>query len=278
MRETFKSNFIVEDKTMVSLSVYNVGLQKCESGYQWGPGIRDHFLIHHIVSGNGYFEVDGQTYFLSAGDSFLVYPYTQVTYRADTANPWEYYWVGFSGTDASSLLHATEFRKESPVIHHGTENGEIKRLLLDIFRARGNCLENSVCMTGCLYTALAYFIRTAKKTTKSSDPYATYAQKGIEYITANYSYQITIEDIADYAGISRSHLFRAFRLHLLKSPKEYLSEYRINQACILLRQSGLSILAIAKSVGFENNLYFSKAFHKAKGMTPTEYARKYSGS
>ncbi len=40
------------------------------------------------------------------------------------------------------------------------------------------------------------------------------------------------------------------------SPKEYLTEYRIQQACRLLKETGLSVSAIAYSVGFENNLYF----------------------
>ena len=56
-----------------------------------------------------------------------------------------------------------------------------------------------------------------------------------------------------------------------KSPKEYLTEYRIKQACRLLKETDLSISAIAYSVGFENNLYFSKAFKKQKGLSPSEY-------
>ena len=43
-----------------------------------------------------------------------------------------------------------------------------------------------------------------------------------------------------------------------KSPKDYLTELRIRQACVLLRESDLSITAIANSVGFDNSLYFSK--------------------
>ena len=96
-------------------------------------------------------------------------------------------------------------------------------------------------------------------------------QKAIAYISANYSYPITVEDIAGYVGLSRSHLFRSFEKVMEKSPKEYLTSFRIKQACNLLEHSDLSITAIANSVGFENNLYFSKAFHKAKGMSPKNY-------
>ena len=52
-----------------------------------------------------------------------------------------------------------------------------------------------------------------------------------------------------------------------RSPKEYLTEYRIKQACHLLRETDLSVSAIAYSVGFENNLYFSRRSRKQKGLS-----------
>ena len=100
---------------------------------------------------------------------------------------------------------------------------------------------------------------------------ANYVQKGIEYISSNYSYPITIEDIASYVGLSRSHLFRSFETVLQTSPKEYLTDFRIKQACYLLEHTSLSVTAIANSIGFDNGLYFSKTFHKIKGISPKEY-------
>lgn len=273
MSHSYKNSYKVQSKEMMSLSVYNVGYQKCEPCYQWGPGIRDHYLIHHIVSGQGYYCLNGETYHLVAGDTFLVYPFSEITYYADENDPWEYYWVGFAGSDAATILRATDFTKEYPVLHSTSFDDEVRKHLLTIYEARGNSLEHAVSMTGLLYSTLALFIRNSSQPAKRQDSYSSYAQKGMEYIHYHYSYPISVEDIAEYAGISRSHLFRSFQSVLGMSPKEYLSNYRIRQSCILLAQSDLSITAIAKSVGFENNLYFSKAFHKIKGMSPSSYAK-----
>lgn len=109
MSANYKNSYKVSEKELVSLSVYNVGFQKCTPGYQWGPGIRDHYLIHYIISGSGSYIVNGNTYTLSAGDAFLVYPNTEVTYIASHKSPWEYAWVGFTGSDASIILKATDF-------------------------------------------------------------------------------------------------------------------------------------------------------------------------
>ena len=267
MNQNYKNSYKVSEKELVSLSVYNVGFQKCDPSHQWGPGIRDHYLIHYVISGEGTYEVKGITHHLTAGDSFLVYPNTEVNYCADKENPWEYAWVGFTGSDAAMILQATDFSKETPIIKNTPDGDYIREKLLQIYDARGNGFEHAVEMTGRLYTMLACFMHSATQKV-SSNSTQSYVQKGIEYITSNYSYPITIEDIASYVGLSRSHLFRSFESVLGQSPKEYLTDFRIKQACYLLEHSNLSITAIANSIGFDNSLYFSKSFHKKIGMSP----------
>lgn len=273
MQETYKNSYKATGQELVSLSVYNVGFQSCNPGYQWGPGIRDHYLIHYIISGSGTYQTGGSTYRLTAGDAFLVYPDTEIIYRADDQTPWEYAWVGFTGSDAAMILKATDFSGEAPCIFQ-VENGEkIRRQLLNIYDARGSSFEHAVEMAGRLYCVLALFLQsTHRKEAKNSAH--TYVQKSIEYISANYSYPITVEEIASYVGLSRSHLFRSFEDVLGLSPKEYLTDFRMKQACCLLENSGLSVTAVANSVGFDNGLYFSRTFRRKKGMPPTEYRAK----
>ena len=62
MSENYKNSYKATDKELVSLSVYNVGCQRCDPGYQWGPGIRDHYLIHYIISGKGYYKIKNTTF------------------------------------------------------------------------------------------------------------------------------------------------------------------------------------------------------------------------
>lgn len=274
MHETFKNSYKVTEKELLSLSVYNVGSQKCESGYQWGPGIRDHYLIHYIISGKGFYTCEGITWKLEAGDAFLVRPYQEITYCADPADPWEYCWVGFNGSDSASILAATDFA-EKLCIKQVPDGETFGRLLLRIYEARGNEFVHELEMSGTLYIALSFLIRHARKTAASRLANHNYVQKSVEYITSHYAYPIAIEEVAAYVGISRSHLFREFQKHMGKSPKEFLTEFRIRQACCLLKDSNLSINAIANSTGFDNSMYFSKVFRKEKGMTPSEYVKKH---
>jgi len=271
MPDSFKNSYKVKEREMTSLSVYNVGFQQCEPLYQWGPGIRDHYLIHYVVSGRGFYQIDEKKYTLNPGDTFLIYPHTKVTYFADKDLPWEYYWVGFWGSDASTILGATDFSPESPVIYGDFFSDSIRDHIFKIYEARGNDAFHATAMTGQLYLTLARFIKDSANRPEINETSYTYVQKAIDYIHYHYSYPVSVDEVAGYVGISRSQLFRAFKAHLSKSPKEYLTEFRIRQACTLLKHSSLSIGVIAASVGFDNGLYFSKVFNKVKGMSPTAY-------
>lgn len=276
---TYKHSYKVGDNPLNSLSVYNVGYQKCEPGYQWGPGVRDHYCIHHILSGIGYYTSEHGRVRLSKGDTFILFPGKEVQYDADKEEPWEYAWAGFMGADASSIIRNTDFEKERPYILSGKiPTGMIENGIRQIYDVKGNTYEAAVAMAGALYSLLSVFMHYSQREETGKDAQTIYVEKAQTYIETNYSYPVTVEDVAAYVGISRSHLFRSFQNHMDKSPKEYLSEYRIQQACHLLKETDLSVSAIAYSVGFDNNLYFSKAFRKQKNMSPTEYRRLHEPS
>ena len=68
VEQTYKYSYKVGDNLLSSLSVYNVGYQQCGPEQQWGPGIRDHYCIHHIISGKGTYVADKKVYHLGEGD------------------------------------------------------------------------------------------------------------------------------------------------------------------------------------------------------------------
>ena len=120
--------------------------------------------------------------------------------------------------------------------------------------------------------SLAAFSATADHCEVSTPRCKSRSSSNIPCIcSASWSYPISVEDVADYTGVSRSYLFRLFQGMMNQSPKEYLLQYRIGQACQLLNQTDLTVGSIAHSVGFEDNLYFSKVFKKYKSCTPSEY-------
>lgn len=269
--DPFKLSNKVQEKPMMSLAVYNVGRQKCTPGYRWGPGIRDHYLIHYISAGRGTYTVLDRTFQLQEGDAFLIYPGMAVSYQADMRRPWSYEWVGFAGTDARPILDMTDFSPESLVLTAPAYGKDLQKHLRRINQAFGNTFRESISMTGELYSLLALLVGGSSRDRTARGRDAETVRSAVQFIEQRYSYAISVEDVADYVGVSRSTLFRVFTRQMGLSPKEYLDNYRIDKARFLLRHSELTIGAIAVSVGYDNGLYFSKAFKKITGQTPSSY-------
>lgn len=272
MKDNQKISYYSEGEESLSLRVYNVGQEQCNSLHQWGPGVRNFYLLHHIVSGKGSFKTGGHTYEINSGNTFIIYPGTEITYTADKEDPWNYFWVGFTGSDAGVVLKQTVFSKEIPVSYADPDN-QLEELLMKIYEVKGNLDSDKLRMSGYLLLALSLFIDPTDVKDARQDNSLTYIKKAVEYIEYNYAQKMNVQDIADYIGISRSQLYRVFMEVFHKSPINFILEYRIRMACELLKHSGLSIRAIAYSVGFEDNLYFSRAFKKIKGLSPCNYIK-----
>ena len=71
MADVYKQSFKQNYTNNIELSIFNCGIERCAPGQTWGPGIRDHYLIHLVLSGKGVFEVGGRTWEVSPGDLFL---------------------------------------------------------------------------------------------------------------------------------------------------------------------------------------------------------------
>ena len=269
--ESYKHSFRSSTLENLGLAVYNTGYQKCGCNHSWRPATRNHFLIHYISSGKGLFRSDGQSYSLTSGDLFLIFPGKISSYSADYSNPWEYYWVGFNGTEAQRLVNLSGFTKENPILRL-PKDSQVKPLLLNIYRGRGNTPDAEAEMTGYLYLFLSRLIQTREQN-RSSFGLRDYLSHALRFIQYNYASEIGVSDIATYVGISRSQLYRAFIAYFNISPNDFLQKYRLNEACSLLRDGMLTISEVAGSVGFQDPLYFSRVFRKHKGMTPTEYQK-----
>ena len=263
-RDTLKEN--------AGLSVYNTGYEQCISGHVWGPALRDHYLIHYVVSGSGTLRCNGQEYRVGAGMLFIIFPSQVASYQADTADPWRYNWVGFNGTDARRLVKLTGLGKDNPVWVSDTPD-ETCRLLRSIADASDNTAAADAEMVGRLYLFLAHLIKF-NRNRSADDAHQTYVSNALRYIQYNYAGNVGVADIARYVGISRSQLYRAFLQDLGVSPHHYLQTYRINEACSLLRDPAYSVAEVAGSVGFNDPLYFSRVFKSIKGVTPSDYQKK----
>ena len=91
------------------------------------------------------------------------------------------------------------------------------------------------------------------------------------YMNANFSKNISLDDIAEYLNMSKFYISRIFRTETGMTPFEYLNDYRMRIALQLLREGRLYISEIAVKTGFSDRKYFSKVFKKFYGEPPSKY-------
>lgn len=238
--------------------------------HEWGPGVRNIYVLHYVISGKGYFVTNNTTYSLKAGDSFIIFPNMEVYYYPDSHEPWEYIWVDFKGDEAERLLAMIDFAIQTPVVRESPQNLEP---LYHIMENSTVSLYERERHKAKLHLLLSYYMEYYPRTNamKQTD----YVSKAKEYIENNY-YKITlrVSDIVNFVKIDRTYLFRLFKEEVGLSILDYLTSYRIGHACDLLKSSELSVKSVAYSVGYQDQMYFSKVFKKVTSYTPSEYKRR----
>lgn len=258
----------------VDLYLNTCGVQNCAPGHWFGPGTREEFIIHFICEGKGIYRVNGETFTLGKGDYFVIFPDTEVFYEADRREPWEYIWVGFRGIKASSYLNCAGI-DETHLIGRYPNSSYILSCVQQMMLARSSGVSNELRRTAALFQILAALIEEYASVNpeerEEGSSSREYLDKALAYMDEHLSENIKINDLAAHIGIDRSYLTAIFQNTLSLSPKEYLVQYRVNRACMLLRDPERKISEVAKAVGYEDPLAFSKIFKKAKGVSPSVY-------
>ena len=113
------------------------------------------------------------------------------------------------------------------------------------------------------------FTRHLSKTSQAMS-YMTALDAPIAYISAHYASDINIAELAKLSHLSVSALERRFKKHLAKTPKQFINEFRLEQARKLLVETNLPIAQIGHQVGFSEPSYFSKMFKQLFALLPSE--------
>ena len=92
-----------------------------------------------------------------------------------------------------------------------------------------------------------------------------------EYLNDNFRDKISLELISKEIGVSKYYLHRLFKEINGKTPLEYLTDIRLENAKNKLQYSTDSIFEIAITSGFDNTAYFSNIFKKHVGLSPTQF-------
>lgn len=257
----------------IDAMIYTCGYENCAPGHSYGPVMRGGYLIHYILRGCGIYKARGKIFHLKEGDAFLICPEELIYYEADLKQPWSYTWIGMQGIKVKGYLERTSLL-DRLVFHYGQDD-QMRLCHEKMFEADQMKTNRDLIMNSIMYEYLFLLARKFPGDLPGENVKKTgYVDEALKYIESSYCDPITVRDIAEHLNINRSYLSRLFRSMTGISIQDYLLDYRIRQACILLQNTDLSVRTIAHSVSYADALYFSRLFHQKKGMTPSEYRKR----
>ena len=248
---------ILMDRGFTDLNPVQCGWEACAPGYAYGPTARPYYMIHYVSRGKGTLLRGGKTYTVPAGSFFLVRPDEVTLYRADRADPWDYVWICFSGTQASVFDALPEPVDTLP----RDLFDEVRRMINDGFPGWHNRKEEYLVTV--LYRLITQLF--SDEPTRSH-----YAERAANYIRTEYDRKISVEQIADSLSLDRRYLSRLFRTRYGVSMRQYLADIRLRRAAHLLK-SGYSVSETAGLVGYEDRSDFSRMFKRKFGVSPQQF-------
>lgn len=233
-------------------------------------------IIIYCEKGNGWIRHRGETHKMSRDTAYIIPANEPHSYGSANNNPWSIYWLHFCGENVKmfdSILGKVLYIND-------TENSRQEdrfKLFEEMYSnlEMGYNIENLEFISFCLMYFLASLKYITQFRTCKNVRNADTIQKCILYMKDNLENNITLEDIAEVAGYSTSHLNVLFAKRTLYSPMTYYNQLRIQRACTYLQLTDLKISEIAYKLGYYDPFHFSKAFSKEMKLSPKKYKSKY---
>jgi len=250
-----------------------------------------HNLYHVVVymKGKGACLVNKEKVEAEPGRIVLVSPgqwHDFVTHRHSTV----YSEVTFSFESETDQVLTVSFERllqlytgvslELSPFHLGTPEAshQLNALILQLTdQAKGDDRITDYCIQQDLAKILDWIVWSCTSFNESTPKTDTRLVKVKRFLETNYAQALTIEQIADIAGLSKGYLFRAFRKAYGLPPLAYHKQLRIEAAKTLLRSTMLRCYEVGLRCGYENIPLFHRMFKAATGMTPGQFRKQIQG-
>lgn len=234
-------------------------------GEQYGPIIRNVYIIECCVEGYGAVTINDTEFNIAPGDCYILFPGDTIIHKADSLNPRKGYWCAIDGLDLGFIFKEAGITSDNPFTPK------------ELFPELCACIQKMVCEwgkgdageslreTACIYEFLGILMKS-----KKAAVFDDRIERAIGLMETKYHENLSIDQIAREVGLERSYFSILFKEKTTVSPYQYLTALRIYKACNLMEKEGCSITEAAIATGFDP-CNFARVFKKIIGKTPSEY-------
>lgn len=236
------------------------------------PGGMERWIINYTLEGAGELRIKGKKFIRRRFDLTLFPPGVPHDYiTAEEAEDWIHYWAYY--TPSPLMISLADWPELEGGIRGMKIPSEAENEIIEAFSkiadysSSGMPRRKDFAINRLEYIFL--FCDTFNPAGNSkTDPRIT---SSIEFIKQEFRKSMSLEILAEKAGLSPSRFTDLFRKATGIPPLKYLETVRIEHAQRLLVGSNLKICDIAEDCAYSNQYYFSLAFKRVTGVSPSEY-------
>ena len=234
-------------------------------------GISQHILIY-CTQGEGSYSVDHESFEVKPHQFFLLPAGKAHSYRTNEKRPWSIYWIHFMGSQAEHYIRFLQSEAGPVSIPPRPERFVLFEEILSHLEMSYN-LDNLVYANA----SLTHFLVTFKNSVynprvaqqSENDPIS----RSLAFMKQNLDKNLTLEELAQVAGMSASHFSSVFRQKVQSAPVSFFTYLKIQQACQLLEYTTLRIKEVAYQMGYPDPYHFSRVFTQIMGTSPREFRK-----
>jgi AraC family transcriptional regulator, arabinose operon regulatory protein len=208
----------------------------------------------------------------------VIKPGTPHSYGADNKRPWTIYWTHFNGDCNLLLLAELGITKAKPIVWLGEEPE-----LLALYEELLDVMEHGYAASRLLYASqilthlIGLMIWVSHRSSGENLNAAQKVAQSIAYMKQHLDQSASFASFAAMANLSESHYRSLFKRETGYAPMDYFIRLRIHKACQLLDTTDLTIKEIARLTGYDDALYFSRAFKTVVELSPAKYRLQHKG-
>ena len=253
-------------------SVKKSRLEIIEAGYAevdatWNGTVMSppYSRLYYVESGEFYIRLtDGNEITLSEQNAYLIPASHSYSYGCNGKMTHCFFHVFLPSYDGRDMLEECLVA----AIHVGKEKiKNVKDLLSRNDIISRFALEGEILSTVSSLIKAGTRLPTAKK-------YSSSVRIAIDYINENLSFSLRISDVADAVHISESSLSKKFKQETEMSVGSYINAALMKKAEREITKTDKTVAEISDSLGFSDQLYFSRCFKTYFGLCPREYKRR----
>ena len=238
--------------------------------HQFARHTHDYFVVSVNVSGTHRFEVERKSYEVRPGMIGLVTPGEVHRGEQLDGGPWEYRAIYVADEVIQSVAGTKpyETRFSRPFV---TDRRLADRLIQahELNDEKNGSPESETAIRDAL-TELMGKYATAITSSNCNRQLAPHIDRIVDYLCANRSKRVTLDQLMEVAGLSRHHLVRSFRDAVGLPPHRYLTQLRLERGRELLGTDS-SLSEVALEVGFSDQCHFTNCFRRQFGISPGRY-------